>query len=308
MATTTEHTRPAAAAARTPTTSDLAGIDSAPERWIDPGTVLTLARKELRDSLRNRWFVTYTIAFAALALGLAYLSRVGTSMSGFSGFGATAASLVNLVLLIVPLMALTVGSASLAPERERGTLAYLLAQPINRAELFLAKFLGLSAALLGSLAIGFGASALAMSRNAGPQQVRVFLSLVGLAAMLALAMLAVGMLISAVARRSAAATGAAIMVWLVVVLVGDLGLMGSAVLFRLQASSLLLLGLANPAECFKLAVIGSFDSTLDVLGPAGLYAINTFGHGLVPLLIGCLAAWVVLPLTAAAAIFCRRPL
>lgn len=278
------------------------------EPWISPRTVLLLARKELRDSLRHRWFVTYTAAFAVLAIGLAYLSRVGTAMSGFAGFGATAASLVNLVLLIVPLMGLTIGAAAIAPERERGTLAYLLAQPISRAELFLAKYLGLAAALAGSLTIGFGLSAFTLAHGSDPRQVRLFLTLVGLATVLGLAMLSVGMLISVLARRPAAATGAAIMAWLVFVLVGDLGLMGSAVLFRLRASSLLLASIANPAQCFKIAVIGSYDATLDVLGPAGLYASNTFGNALLPVLVACLAAWAILPLAAALALFTRRPL
>ena len=278
------------------------------ERWISPRTVLLLARKELRDSHRNRWFITYTAAFAVLAIGLAYLSRVGTAMSGFAGFGATAASLVNLVLLIVPLMGLTIGAAAIAPERERGTLAYLLAQPISRAELFLAKYLGLAAALAGSLAIGFGVSAFALAHGSDPRQVRLFLTLVALAVVLGLAMLSVGMLISTLARRPAAATGAAIMAWLLIVFVGDLGLMGSAVLFRLRASSLLLASIANPAQCFKIAVIGSYDATLDVLGPAGLYASNTFGTALLPVLFACLAAWVVLPLVTALGLFLRRPL
>jgi Cu-processing system permease protein len=252
--------------------------------------------------------VTYTAAFALLAIALAYVSRVGTSMSGFSGFGATAASLVNLVLLIVPLMGLTIGAAAVAPERERGTLAYLLAQPIGRAELFLAKYVGLAAALSGSLAIGFGLSAVALARGSDPRQVRLFLTLVGLATLLGLGMLAVGMLISVLARRGAAATGTAIMAWLVIVFVGDLGLMGSAVLFRLRAGNLLLASLANPAQCFKIAVIGSYDPTLDLLGPAGLYASNALGAGLVPVLVGCLVAWAVVPFVVACALFTRRPL
>lgn len=281
---------------------------AAREPWVSPRTVFLLARKELRDSLRNRWFVTYTAAFAGLAVGLAYLSRVGTAMSGFAGFGATAASLVNLVLLIVPLMGLTIGAAAIAPERERGTIAYLLAQPIGRFELFIAKYIGLATALVGSLAIGFGVSALVLAGDSDPRQVRLFLTLVGLAMLLGLAMLSVGMLISVLARRSPAATGAAIMAWLLIVLVGDLGLMGSAVLFRLRASSLLLASIANPAQCFKIAVIGSYDATLDLLGPAGLYASNTFGSAMVAVLVACLAAWVIVPLVAAAALFVRRPL
>jgi Cu-processing system permease protein len=252
--------------------------------------------------------VTYTVAFSVLAVGLSYLSRVGTSMSGFAGFGATTASLVNLVLLIVPLIALTIGASGIAPERDRGTLAYLLAQPLNRIEIFIGKFLGLAAALLGTLSIGFGLSAAVLIGAADARQLPIFLTLVGLASMLALAMLAVGLLLSCVARKPATATGAAVLVWLLVVFVGDLGLMGSAVFFRLRAASLLLIGLANPAECFKLAVIGSFDRTLDVLGPAGLYAANTFGAGLVPVLVACLAAWTLVPLAIAATIFVRRPL
>jgi Cu-processing system permease protein len=147
-----------------------------------------------------------------------------------------------------------------------------------------------------------------MAQGSDPRQIRLFLTLAVLAAVLGLGMLSLGMLISVLARRSAAATGTAIMAWLVIVFVGDLGLMGSAILFRLKASSLLLASIVSPAQCFKIAVIGSYDPTLDLLGPAGLYASNTFGHALVGVLVACLAAWVVVPLVGALVIFTRRPL
>ena len=72
------------------------------------------------------------------------------------------------------------------------------------------------------LALGFGAAALVASR----QQVQAgdFALLVGLSAVLALAMLSVGLLISTVARRAGAALGAAIVLWLLLVFLGDLGL------------------------------------------------------------------------------------
>ena len=73
-------------------------------------TIWTLAQKELRDALRNRWFLLYTVAFAVLALAFSYLALAGAGMVGFAGFGRTAASLINLVLLIMPLMALTIGA------------------------------------------------------------------------------------------------------------------------------------------------------------------------------------------------------
>jgi Cu-processing system permease protein len=109
----------------------------------------------LNDALRNRWFVLYTLAFIGLALGLSYMSLAGAGIAGFAGFGRTAASLINLVLLIIPLMALTVGAQSLAHEQEQGTLAYLLAQPVTRVEVFTGQVSGAGAELAGVAGVGF---------------------------------------------------------------------------------------------------------------------------------------------------------
>lgn len=278
------------------------------EAWISPVNVAVLIRKELRDAVHNRWFVSYTVGFTMMALGVSYLAQVGTGYSGFAGFGPTAASMINLVLLLVPLMALTLGSSSLALERDRGMLAYVLAQPVNRVEVIIAKYLGLAIALLGALSAGFGAAALLIARQADAQQVGLFLRLIGFSAMLSLSMLAVGMMIATFIRSSSAATGVALLAWLMFLLLGDLGLMGSAVLFRMQTPQLFLVAIINPAECFRLSVIGGFDATLDVLGPAGLYASNTFGPRLPALLAAILGVWTLLPLMLAIFRFTRRPL
>lgn len=271
-------------------------------------TMAVLVRKELRDAVRNRWFVMYAVAFGVMALGVSYMARVGTGYSGFAGFGPTAASMINLVLLLVPLMALTLGASSIPHERDRGMLAYVLAQPVSRAELLLAKYAGLAIALLGALLLGFGVAGLVIASDARPDETALFARLVGFSALLALAMLSVGLMISTLVRGAGAAMGTALLAWLVFLLLGDLGLMGSAVIFRMQSPQLLLTAVANPAECFRLAVIGGFDATLDVLGPAGLYASNTFGSKLPILLVAVLSAWIVLPLAVATLWFSRRPL
>jgi len=286
-----------------PITADVRG-----ERFPDPRNIATLARKELRDALRNRWFILYTVAFAVLALGLAYLSRASAGLTGLAGFGRTAASLINLVLLIVPLMGLSIGAASLASERERGMLGYLLAQPVGRMEVLLGKFIGLALALTGSLAIGFGISGLVLARGRQGADTGAFVNLVLFSFVLAAAMLAVGILISTLARRSGTATGAAVFTWLILVFFGDLGLMGAAVIFRLQIPTLLLLGLVNPLQAFKMAAVHGLGSSMDVLGPAGLYATRRFGEALPALLWGSLVAWIVVPLGAASVLFARRPL
>ena len=121
--------------------------------------ITRFARREFRDALASKWFLLYTLAFTVLAVGVSVLSLSGVGSHGFAGFGRTAAGLLNLIMLVVPLMALTAGAGSIAGERERGTLLYLLAQPVSRTQVLLGKYLGLAAALVCSLCVGFGVSA-----------------------------------------------------------------------------------------------------------------------------------------------------
>lgn len=270
---------------------------------MSPSTVLSFAAKELRDARRNRWFLLYTAALAALSLALSGLAVSEQGAYGLAGFGRTTASLVNLVMLVVPLMGLTLGAQSLAAERERGTLLYVLAQPVTPGEVFLGKYLGLGLALLASLALGFGLSGLAISWRVGGAQVASYLTLATLSLALALASLGVGLVISAAAGRASTATGVAIFAWLTLVLLGDLGLMGTALVLRLDVGTLFGLTLSNPLQVFKIAAIAGNQGTLEVLGPAGVYASRTFGAGLVPLLVAVLAAWVVCPLGCGLGVF-----
>jgi Cu-processing system permease protein len=269
-------------------------------------SILIIARKEIRDALRNRWFIAYTIAFAALALALSYLSLAGTGIAGLAGFGRTTAGLVNLVLLFVPIIALSISATTLAGERERGTLAFLLAQPVTRLEVLMGKYIGLSVSLSAAIALGFGLAGLLIAYRGGGQGVDDYLLLVLMSIVLGLGMISVGMLISSIARRAALAIGLAIAVWFCLTLLSDLGLMGSAVAFRLRIDELFHLSLINPLQVFKMAVLRSVNASLDVLGPAGVYATQAYGRWLPLLFGGALVAWIVTPLLAAAAVFARR--
>jgi len=262
-------------------------------------SILTLANYEMRSSLRNRWFMLYALIFAALAMALSSLSLSGSGMFGFAGFGRTAASLVNLVLLIVPLMGLTIGAQSLAAEREKGTLAYLLAQPIGRAEVLLGKLLGLGAALLAALLLGFGLAAALIAWQGGLVEAGRYGLLVAFSLLLALVSLSIGIALSAWSRSSALATGLAIFVWLALVFLGDLGLMGGAITMKLDIGALFSLSLINPLQVFKIATVNGLRASLEVLGPAGIYATRTYGDTLMLLLTGVLALWIILPMAAA---------
>jgi Cu-processing system permease protein len=250
----------------------------------------------MRDALRNRWFLLYTVAFVGLSLAFSYMALAGAGIAGFAGFGRTAASLINLVLLIVPLMALTVGAQSLAGEQERSTLTYLLAQPVTRLEVFLGKYLGLLLSLLASLALGFGIAGAVMALNgAGAGSPLAYIRLVGQTFLLSLTMLSVGFLISALSKRAGVAIGVGLFLWLGFVFLGDLGLMGTAIALKLPIEQLFALSLVNPLQVFKMASILDINATLDILGPAGIYAMQEFGRGLRAIFLGVMALWIVLP-------------
>jgi Cu-processing system permease protein len=258
---------------------------------VDLNNVLILTQKEVRDARKNRWFLLFAVAFAGLALALAWLALTGVGSYGLAGFGRTGASLINLVLLVIPLMGLTLGALSLAGEREQGTLLYLLTQPVSQAEVLLGKFFGLALAILAALVLGFGLSGLLIAWQGGATQAGDFLALV---------------LLAFVLGKSATAVGLALFVWLVLVFFGDLGLMGTAIVLRLGIAELFTMALLNPLQLFKMASILAIRSNLEVLGPAGVYALRTYGSQLMPLLVAILLAWTILPLSATYLIFKRR--
>ena len=269
-------------------------------------TTAILCGKEMRDARRNRWFLLYAVAFSVLALALSYLSLAGAARVGFAGLGRTTASLINLVLLVVPLMGLTLGSAAIAGERERGQLLYTLAQPISVGEYLLGKFLGLTASTFVALLLGFGVAALAIGRRSGAAGAGSFAAFLALTLLLAAAAVSLGLLISAMVERASVATGVALFAWFAFVFVGDLGVMGTSLMLRLEARQLLLMTLVNPLQEFKLLAVLLLRGGLESLGPGGLYATRTLGVGLLPLLVGLLLAWTVLPLVAALAVLRRR--
>lgn len=273
---------------------------------LDVSSVWLLARKEMMDSRRNRWFLLYALIFAGLSLGLSWIGLSGIGGYGVSGFGRTTASLINLILLIVPLMGLTLGAMSLAGERERGSLLYILSQPVSQLEVLTGKFMGLGIALFSALVIGFGLSGVLLAVHGGTTQAGNYLILIGLTLLLALASLSLGLLISSALRKASTAVGISLFVWLFLVFLGDLGLMGSALATRMDITQLFAISLINPLQVFKIGAVLAIRGNLEVFGPAGIYAVRTFGSNLIPLLLAILLLWIFLSFGATYFLFKKK--
>ena len=270
---------------------------------MDWSTIVTIAIKETRTGFRNRWFLLYSVVFTALIVAFASIALSSTGVTGQAGFGRTSAGLLNLILLMVPLIGLTIGAQTLVSERQDKSMDYLLAQPVSASEVFFGKYLGAAAAITIMLVLGFGWAGFIMVLRGSSGSLGGFGVLVLLTVLLGLGMLSVGYLVSSFTAQTATALGIAVTIWLGFVIIGDLGIMGSSLVLNFNPSTLLALTLANPLDTYKLLSVEILQTSLDVLGPAGVYATDRFGGQLTPLLLAVEALWVLLPLPIAYSLF-----
>jgi ABC-type multidrug transport system ATPase subunit/ABC-type transport system involved in multi-copper enzyme maturation permease subunit len=271
-----------------------------PPAQTSSGSVLPLIRKELADALGNRWLISYAVALAVLGCAAASTGIHSSSGLALQAFGRTTATLMNLCLLLSPLVAVLMGAASIAGERERGTLDHLLAQPITRSGLLLAKHAGLLVSLTLATTAGFVPAGVLIARSAGPAVLGHYLLFPAVAALVGAAMAAVGLLVSVSSRSAAQAQGAAISVWFGFVLLYDLVLMGSLAINGMSVEFLSAALLANPVDAARVLGVLSLEPDLYLLGPAGAYLAAQFSRGgAATLLLGALALWAAAPLLVA---------
>ena len=271
-------------------------------------TLAVLIQKEFRDAIRSRWLSGFGITFSVLALGISWVGSAGASIGGYSGFGRTTAALINLVLLIVPLLGLALGSMSISQEREKGTLAHLLALPLNPGEVFWSKFLGLSFVLIVSLGVAFGVTGLGMIFQSGVRDGMLYIQGFLATLPLALVSLSMGLLISSFCRKVALSISLTFLAWLMLVFGGDLGLLGSSLAVKLAPGVLLASTLLNPLSLYRIIAIDLVGAHLEMLGPAGHCAQDLLGRWLVPIGLGSLFFWIAGALAVSYRIYIRNPL
>jgi Cu-processing system permease protein len=261
-----------------------------------------VAHKEFRDRLRNRWVLAVALVFAAFSFAITWFGSAGQGLIGPTSLELTIASLVSLVIYLIPLIALLLGFDSIVGERERGSLDLLLALPVTRLELLLGKYLGLAAALSVATLLGLAGVAVLLVKRFGDAGLYHYGGFMISAVLLGLVFLSLAMLLSTLARDRAQASGMAIVIWFVLVLVFDLVLLGLLVASGgdlggwLQGEALAYLLLLNPADVFRILNVFSLDEVRRSYGLAALVP-PALGN---PWLMGAvMLAWVATPLALA---------
>lgn len=273
--------------------------------------ILTVARKEIQEGLRNRWVLATTLLLAALALSLTFLGSTPTGNVGVRALDVVIVSLSSLTIFLLPLIALLISHDAIVGEMERGTMLLLLSYPVARWQVMLGKFVGHLAILAFATLLGYGAAAAALAATGetiDAESWRAFASMIGSSILLGAAFIAVGYLVSALVRERGTAAGIAIGIWLVFVLIYDMALLGLLVVDQGQTisggllSALLLLNPTDAYRLFNLSGSGSVGTLSGMAGVAQNAALNP------STLLLALAAWAFVPLALAALAFSRREL
>lgn len=260
--------------------------------------IFTLAAKEFRDRIRNRWVLAVALVFTVFSLVITYLGSAQQGQIGLKSIELTITSLVSLVIYLIPLIALLLGFDAIVGERERGSLDLLLSFPITRTEFLLGKYLGLAGALTLSTVAGFSLVAALLYQQFKWAGLFHYLGFIISSVLLGLAFLSLAIFMSVIARERTRASGLAIALWFFFVLVFDLLLLGALVgtggSYGGDIFAYLLL--LNPTDVFRILNVFSMD---DVRTLYGLSSIVPAALAKPWLMGSVMFAWIVVPLALA---------
>ncbi|WP_280552918.1 ABC transporter permease [Halomonas sp. 25-S5] len=269
--------------------------------------VLSVARKEFRDGLRNRWVLAIALVLAILAVGIAYFGAAASGELGFTSLATTVVSLSTLAVFLIPLIALLLAYDAIVGEQEAGTLLLLLTYPLSRSQLLLGKFFGHGLILAVATALGFGIAGIAIALGAPGVDLLALAGSIGLlivsSVLLGWVFIAFAYLISVWVTEKAQAAGLALIVWFLFVLVFDLALLALLVSVERGGDWLPWLLLLNPTECFRLINLAGFEAARSYTGLTSIAEGGTFRPAVVTAI---LVAWILVPLGLALLRFRRR--
>jgi ABC-2 type transport system permease protein len=239
--------------------------------------LLLAARLDVAESLRARWFLLYTLVFGGVVAVLMVSGVADSRVMGFTGLSRTLATYLQLSMAILPIFILVSTVRSVAGDREAGVFEYMLSLPAPLAAWYWGRFLGRFVVVLMPVLLAMALAVVwGVARGAdAPWGLLVVYSALLFA--LSICFLGFGFLISSTVRSADIALGAALLLWLALIVFIDLILLGA--MLRGQASPSLIIGisLANPLQVFRTAAMMLFDPQLMLLGPAAFVILDTFG-------------------------------
>jgi ABC-2 type transport system permease protein len=240
--------------------------------------LLRMARADIAESLRSRWFFVYTLVFGGIMVGLFLSGLTESRVMGFTGLSRLLVTYLQITMAVLPIFMLITTVRSVVGDREAGVFEYMLSLPLGLGAWYWGKLAGrfavvfLPVLLAMALALVWGS----LKGVAVPwEQVALY---TGLLAALIVCFLGLAMLVSTLARSTDVAQGAGFLVWLLLLLFLDLILLGAMIQEGLPAETAVGIALLNPLQAFRTAAMLLFDPQLVLLGPSAYVILDLFGR------------------------------
>jgi Cu-processing system permease protein len=178
---------------------------------MQTNVILSIAKKEIMDNIRNKWIIIMSLMFAVLTVVVSYFGSM--TSQGWQNLAGTIVAMMTFVQYLVPIIALMLGYATIIGEIERGSMSSLLSLSASRFEIVAGKFLGLASVLTLTIVIGFGTAGLIIAVNVKNVDFAAYLIFIGATILFGLIFLSISLFFSTIFRKRSSAIGGAVLLW-----------------------------------------------------------------------------------------------
>ncbi|MBO8171193.1 MAG: ABC transporter permease subunit [Bacillaceae bacterium] len=224
---------------------------------MDTKAWLTIARFEWKQASRQFWMILFTFLLL-LFQGLFLMSELLTAGSpGFSGFNRMTGQMLNLNLILLPIMGMLIGSLSISGGKEDRQWQLIQTYPLPTGHLILGKFVGLSLAFTGILAVSYGLLGMIGFFVLPGSSIEKFLLFLLGSLVLVLIYLSIGIWLGNLARNRLQAIAGSVVIWFVSLFVLPFAAINTAMILPAGwvKSFLLTLIILNPVEFVRVSTI-----------------------------------------------------
>jgi Cu-processing system permease protein len=266
---------------------------------MQTNVILSIAKKEIMDNIRNKWIILVSVMFALLTLVVSYFGSLGSN--GWQNLGNTISGMTQLGSYIISIVAFMLGYATIIGEIERGSMSALLSLSATRFEIAVGKFLGLGAVLCLTILVGFGVAGMVIALNVSNVNYLEYLAFIGITMVFGLVFLSVALFFSTVFSKRSTALGGAIFLWFLFTIILPIvfvGLLATTIDFtKITMESTIVvpdwyhfLNLFNPNSVYTSFITITIGPVQSSTGAGFIPNPSWYSTGL---LMGVLLAWII---------------
>ncbi|MBC7129318.1 MAG: ABC transporter permease [Thermoplasmatales archaeon] len=262
--------------------------------------IFAIAKKEFMDNWRNKWIIAISAIFLILTVVVSYFTK-----GEWQNLSSTIVGMMSFVELLIPILGLMLGYATIAGEKERGSLAILLSYPVRRWEILIGKFLGLSCVIASSIFIGFGIAGVIIGINVKEVKWLEYFYFIAISILLGIVYIAISIMLSSIFKKRATAMGGAIFTWFFFSMIWGIILFGLLIIiYKSNPFQIVNENFTAPNWFYFLSAlnpVSAFESLiyLNVTPIRGAIPINYPSFYNNPFLFSMLFIWIILSLAVA---------